>query len=264
MKDRYKKILDLLDTEGPHLHRLLTRLTCREDVTGDLLQELVIRLCQSRGLEKAKDPFAYAYRAAANLAFEWRRRQRVDTRRGLEKYDAPAAAPSPIGAVIDSEELERVLDATARLRELARQVVVMHYIEQMSYEEIAHRLGKKPQHIRSVTSKALAQWIHVYADQLDPDTRGGGGNGSLAKFVRYLGQVAFNQQVVDETEGDRDVEINYGWHMSGYVRKITDEKERAQKLRLVLDNVSRQTGLTFTVERRWITVWRIIEDGPPE
>jgi hypothetical protein len=108
------------------------------------------------------------------------------------------------------------------------------------------------------------RWIHVYADQLDPDTRGGGGSGSLAKFVRYLGEVAFNQQVIDETRSEPDVDVHYGWHMSGYIRNITDEKERAIKLRMVLDNVSRQTGLEFTVERRWITVWLITGDRPHE
>jgi len=157
MKDRYKKVLKLLEAEGPRLHALLARLTRRQDITGDLLQELVTRLCQSRGIEKARDPFAYAYRAAANLAFEWRRAQRVRLRPREEPCGSPVTARSPLGAIIDDEELERVLDATARLHELARSVVVMHYIEQMSYEEIAQRLGKKPQHVRSIASKALAQ-----------------------------------------------------------------------------------------------------------
>jgi hypothetical protein len=107
-------------------------------------------------------------------------------------------------------------------------------------------------------------WIHVYADRLDPDERSGGGSGSLAKFVRYLGEVNFNQPVVDETEGDRDVGVHYGWHESGYVRKIVDEKERAVKRRMVLDNVSRQTGLEFTVEWRWLTVWLITQGEPRE
>jgi RNA polymerase sigma factor (sigma-70 family) len=173
MKDRYKKVLELLDEEGPHLHRLLARLTRREDVAGDLLQELAIRLCQSYGLENAQDPGAYAHRAAANLAFEWRRRQRAYVRQTVGNPDVPGVAPSPLGVVIDNEELERVLDATARLRELMRQVVVLHYIEQLSYEEIARRLGKKPQHIRSLTSKALAQLRTLLGNDKNGEIKGG-------------------------------------------------------------------------------------------
>jgi DNA-directed RNA polymerase specialized sigma24 family protein len=33
----------------------------------------------------------------------------------------------------------------------------MRYIEQASYEEIAQRLGKKPQYMRALCSKAMAQ-----------------------------------------------------------------------------------------------------------
>jgi hypothetical protein len=103
-------------------------------------------------------------------------------------------------------------------------------------------------------------WIHVYADRLDPDERSGGGGGSLEKFIRYLGEVNFNQQVVDETQSDREIQVSYGWHKSGYVRLIADEKERAQKRQMVLDNVSRQTGLTFRIEHRMVCTWIVTED----
>ena len=150
----------------------LTRLTRREDVTGDLMQELVIRLCRSRGLERAGDPFAYAYRSAANLAFEWRRSQRAFRRPDSRKHDPPSV-PSPLGAAMDGEELERVLDATAGLREPARDAVILRYIEQMSYEEIALRLGKKPQHVRSILSKALAQLRALLGDDGNGQVDGG-------------------------------------------------------------------------------------------
>jgi RNA polymerase sigma factor (sigma-70 family) len=59
--------------------------------------------------------------------------------------------------MVRAEELEQVLDVMSRLNDLAREVIVMRYIEQESYEEIAQRLGKKPQHIRSVSAKAMAR-----------------------------------------------------------------------------------------------------------
>jgi RNA polymerase sigma-70 factor (ECF subfamily) len=155
--ERQRKILQLLDTSGPRLHRLLARLTRREDVVGDLLQELFLRLWNSKAFDKAEDPFSYAYRAAVNLAFEWRRKQKSGFL-PLEK-NCPAAedGSSALGKMIQAEELEQVLDATAKLTDLARDVVVMRYIEQASYEEIAQRLGKKPQYMRSVCAKAMAR-----------------------------------------------------------------------------------------------------------
>lgn len=173
MTDGYRKILELLDADGTRLHLLLARLTRREDIAGDLLQELVMRLCQSKGLNNARDLFAYAYRAATNLAFEWRRSQRANRRPELQDGDSSTTVPSPLGAAISEEELERVLDATARLSEPARDAVILRYIEQMSFEEIARRLGKKPQHVRSILSKALAQLRKLLGDDGDGQINGG-------------------------------------------------------------------------------------------
>ena len=157
MIERQRKILQLLDTAGPRLHRLLARLSRREDVVGDLLQELFLRLWNSKAFDKSKDPFAYAYRAAINLAFEWRRQQKIRCQ-SLEG-NCPAAQDnsSALGKMIQDEELEQILDATSKLADLARDVVVMRYIEQHSYEEIGQNLGKKPQYMRSVCAKAMAQ-----------------------------------------------------------------------------------------------------------
>jgi RNA polymerase sigma-70 factor (ECF subfamily) len=154
--ERQQKILQLLDVSGPRLHRLLARLTRREDVVGDLLQELFLRLWNSKAFDKAEDPFAYAYRSTINLGFEWRRQQQVC--QAMQKDClAEQNDSSALEKMIRAEELEQILDATSKLNVLARDVVVMRYIEQDSYEEIAERLGKKPRHLRSVCAKAMAQ-----------------------------------------------------------------------------------------------------------
>ncbi len=163
MIERQRKILQLLDTSGVDLHRLLARLTLREDVVGDLLQELFIRLCNSKAFDKAKDPFAYAHRAAMNLAFEWRRKRKTECQPLEANCMAAQNNPSALGKMIQAEELEQILNATSKLNDLAQNVVVMHYIEQKSYEEIAKRLGKKPQYMRSLCSKAMARLRELLA-----------------------------------------------------------------------------------------------------
>lgn len=75
MADEYKKILELLDADGPRLHTLLTRLTRREDVVGDLMQELVIRLHRPQGLETARAMCVRSRtrrKEAASSAWSWR------------------------------------------------------------------------------------------------------------------------------------------------------------------------------------------------
>ncbi len=165
MIERQKKILQLLDMSGERLHRLLARLTRREDVVGDLLQELFIRLWNSKAFDKAEEPFAYAYRAAINLAFEWRRKQKATCQISQENCPAVEDGHSALEKMIHAEELEQVLNAASKLTDLARDVVVMRYIEQASYEEIAQRLGKKPQYMRALCAKAMTRLREILAKE---------------------------------------------------------------------------------------------------
>ncbi len=47
MRDRQKELLELLDKSGANLYALLTRLTLREDIAEELMQELFIKLINS-------------------------------------------------------------------------------------------------------------------------------------------------------------------------------------------------------------------------
>jgi len=173
VKKQHQKAMELLNTSGARLHALLGRLTLSEDVVGDLVQELFIRLCRSRGFDKAKDPFAYAYRVAINLAFEWRRSSRPKLQSLDDNCPAAEDSRSCLDVMIQAEELQQVLDATSQLSSLARDVVVMHYIEQEPYQEIGRRLGKKPQYLRSLSAKALARLRVLLTDENNrPGTKG--------------------------------------------------------------------------------------------
>lgn len=168
------KVLELLDTHGRRLHRLLARLTHSEDATSDLMQELFLRLSRSKGLERARDPYAYAWRAAANLAFEWRRRRRIKLQPLEEDTCEDASQDRPLGMVIQDEQVQRVLEATSQLDELARNVIVMRFVEQEPYEEIAARLGRDAAYLRSLCSKTLIRLRQLCGDQEAGRTDKGG------------------------------------------------------------------------------------------
>jgi hypothetical protein len=104
-------------------------------------------------------------------------------------------------------------------------------------------------------------WIHVFSDTLDADERGGGSsNRSVDRFIRQRLATHLDRQVVN-LAGGCDAVHNFGTHMSSYLKKIPDGPERDAKLTQLLENLSRQTSLTFTKERRAVDVWHIEEDG---
>ncbi len=155
MPDRQKELLELLDRSGANLYALLTRLTLREDIAEELMQELFIKLINSRSFDKAGNPEAYAHRAAINLAFDWRRSRKLNPLR-LDQIREPASNDSsPLGKLVQAEELEEILNAIGQLKKVPREAFVMRYIQQESYDYIAEQLGKTSHHVRALCSRAL-------------------------------------------------------------------------------------------------------------
>ncbi|HUT29896.1 MAG TPA: sigma-70 family RNA polymerase sigma factor [Sedimentisphaerales bacterium] len=161
MDEQLERLLEFLENSGPGLHAMLTRLTLREDVAEDLMQELFIRLSKSKAFEKARNRQAYARKCAINLAFDWRQRSRPNYLSLYEVRERASSGNSPLRRLIDREELEHILEAISRLRGSLRESFVMRYVQQDSYEQIAQELGKRPHQVRALCSKAMAQLRNV-------------------------------------------------------------------------------------------------------
>ena len=158
MNQCHDRLLALLDLDGARLFALLTRLTLRQDIAGDLMQELFIRLSQNLAWQTAQNPSAYVRRAAINLAFEWRRSRRDSSNETpVDQAFVADAAALPIERLIDAEQLQQVLSALDELTELARECFVLRYIQRESHEIIAQKLGKTAHQIRGMCHAAIQQ-----------------------------------------------------------------------------------------------------------
>jgi RNA polymerase sigma-70 factor (ECF subfamily) len=164
LRSRQKELLELLDKSGADLYTLLTRLTLREDVAEELMQELFIKLNNSRFAGNVANLKAYARKSAINLAFDWRRRQKRAAS-AIGHGEPVSSDDSPLGKLIHTEEMQETLDAVGRLRKSCREVIVMRYLQQESYENIAEQLGKTSHHVRALCFRA----IHQLRDVLGPN-----------------------------------------------------------------------------------------------
>ena len=160
LQERQKRLLELLEESGSSLHVLLARLTLREDAAEDLMQELFLKLSQSSGLDRARNRDAYARKAAINLAFDWRRKQK-HSEVSIEQFAEPAAGEAVMDELIRREELAEVLDAVGRLNKASRDSVIMRYIDDKSYDYIAEQLQMTPHHIRALCHRARQGLIHM-------------------------------------------------------------------------------------------------------
>ena len=151
------EIVEFLDEHGRVLFGLLYRVTLREDVAEDLMQDLFLKLDASENFPTAKCPLAYARRVALHLAFDWRRKHSQASMARIADLQAVDHRSSPLDGLIAAEQLQAVLNAMTGLSDRNCELLTLHYIEQQSYEAIAREYGKTPHQIRALCHKALAQ-----------------------------------------------------------------------------------------------------------
>ncbi len=122
------------------------------------MQDLFIKLVNSKDLEKVENLTAYARTVATNLAFDWRRKKVHRAYVPTEDIPEPAAEQkSQLTLLQEDEQLQRIMEAAQRLSRTQRQVFVLRYIEQQSFEQIAEAVGKTPHHVRALSSRALTR-----------------------------------------------------------------------------------------------------------
>ena len=73
---------------------------------------------------------------------------------GVAVIEAAASEPSPLGALLSTEERSQVRDAIARLPENYRVPLVLRYYGELSYEEIAQQLGLQRNYVAGLIFRA--------------------------------------------------------------------------------------------------------------
>ena len=134
------------------------RARCRPDAK-DLAQEVFLRMLRVKDMDAIRNPEAYLFAVASNLAKEhavqaWRRGTSVNVE-DADVQEQIAELPS-FGGQIDSEQ------RVARLREVLRQLppkchaaVVLQYRHGLGYLEIAERLGISTHMVKKYLGQAL-------------------------------------------------------------------------------------------------------------
>jgi RNA polymerase sigma-70 factor, ECF subfamily len=136
---------------------MLDSLESAEDACSDVFLKL------QRSIESydGSIPFlSWLLRVAANQCIDvLRRKQRVrkvivDVEDGAVVTDAASAEPSPLSAVISTEERAQVRDTIARLPQNYRVPLVLRYYGELSYDEIAQQLGVQRNHVATLIFRA--------------------------------------------------------------------------------------------------------------
>jgi len=134
---------------------LVARMTNNPDDVEDVVQELFVRAWKGLPRFRGEAQFStWLYRIAVNTAIKYRSRNKnatvslsaEDLSGGMESLQAPADAPpsqggDPFRAAQRKEREEVIRRAVLTLPEKQRTVVVLHYFEGHSCEEISKIVG---------------------------------------------------------------------------------------------------------------------------
>ena len=122
-----------------------------------LAQEVYLRMLRITDIDAIRNPEAYLYTVASNLAKE----HRVLEQRGANTIDIEDAAELladliPASAEIDTERrIKRLREVLRQLSPKCQAAVALHYWHGMSYQEIAPQLGVSIHMVKKYLSQAL-------------------------------------------------------------------------------------------------------------
>lgn len=123
----------------------------------DLAQEVYVRLLRVDKLEQIKEPQAYLYRVASNVAAEWRMRAVHSKPHSDAELETLVTTATP-ESLLDDEQFSTQLDAALQtMTAMVRAVIYLKLREDMSHEEIAEHLGITPRMVRRMLTTGYAQ-----------------------------------------------------------------------------------------------------------
>jgi RNA polymerase sigma factor (sigma-70 family) len=147
------------------LHRFLRKRQFVESDIKDVCQEVYLRLLRFERTEVIQNPLAYLFRVAANVAHDFRLRQVQWSPLEAEQLEAPTPEPGP-DQILDTEYRNlRLAEMLATLPPLSRAALVLHSQEELTYEQIAARLGVT----RRVIKRAIARGYQLARESLMKD-----------------------------------------------------------------------------------------------
>lgn len=134
------------------------RLGSHEDIY-DLVQEAFARLASARPATLEGSPEAYLRRILQNLLIN--RAKRKETRLAgshlpIDEFVTPSVEPNQAWRIEADDMLSRYRSALGELPERTREVFMLHRVDELSYREIATKIGISTKAIEYHMTKALA------------------------------------------------------------------------------------------------------------
>lgn len=153
------------DTKNQLFNYLMARLSFDKSLAEDLLMDVVLKAYENfHKFDEAKGAFkTWIFTLAHNhLVNFWRDNKKTVS---LEKLEDIGVMPAQVeideetGQQIENQKIQHIL---SMMNDKEREIIVLRYIEDLEYSEMAKVLGKKEGAIRTGLSRALKHFKEIY------------------------------------------------------------------------------------------------------
>ena len=152
--DAFRRLVEAYQTQ---VYRIALRM-CGEAAADDVTQEAFLAAWRALPAFRGTCLFStWLYRLATNAAIDWLRREK--RHRGADdvtELELPDGAPSPQEQAEQTETQEAVRRALTQLSPEHRQVLVLRYMQELDYNEIAATLDISEGTVKSRINRAKA------------------------------------------------------------------------------------------------------------
>jgi RNA polymerase sigma-70 factor (ECF subfamily) len=147
---------ELYDHHVVRVYRHIYYLLGDTKETEDLTAQTFLKAWEAIGRYKERGaPFvAWLLRIAHNLTVSYLRSKR-DHSELEDTYEDQKAGINPEQVLVQSSEEKSVREAVLRLREEQRQVIMLRFVEELDYREVAAVIGKSIPAVRVIQHRAL-------------------------------------------------------------------------------------------------------------
>jgi len=167
-----KDFLKLYDENVAAIFRYIFLRVNSKEVAQDLASEVFLRAWKhwsgaregvvktennsSSVAPKIKNPRAFLYRIAKNLTIDfYRRKSRTEVSLEDITIQMPDVKADPTGSVNLSLELELIRKALLEIKDDHAEVIIWHYLDELTISEIAEILNKSEGAVRVMLSRGL-------------------------------------------------------------------------------------------------------------
>ena len=162
---KYVKLVKTLFTDySQELRLYVARTIGNVDDAEELTQDTFYNFMRRDDIEEIKNPRAYLYKTANNLALNHIRNNKKYNE-STESIHCPSKTPSLEREVFAQQDIDFLIAIIDKLPELSRRVFLMNRIDEKSYAEIAHELNMSV----SSVGKHIMKVLNFLRENLERD-----------------------------------------------------------------------------------------------